>query len=263
MSVIRIALGVSYDGSAYHGWQRQDGVASVQETLERALSSVADHDVTIVCAGRTDAGVHATGQVVHFNTDASRSIHSWIFGANSNLPHDVNVLWAKSVDSGFHARFSALGRCYRYIIYNDKIRPALLHHAIGWQYRELDELQMQKAANFLLGQHDFSSFRGAECQAHSPIRTVDTLNIIRKNKMIILDIKADGFLHHMVRNIVGVLMLIGSGLKPVQWIQEVLEAKDRQVAGMTASPYGLYLVKVYYPDEYGFPQMPGGPFFLE
>jgi len=262
MSIQRIAMGISYDGSAYHGWQAQEGLRTVQATLEKALSSVANHPVVVTCAGRTDAGVHACEQIVHFNTEAWRSEHAWVFGVNSNLPRSVNVLWARAVGQDFHARYSAMARRYRYILYNDSIRPAILSQAVSWQYRPLDEISMQLAGEYLLGQHDFTSFRGANCQARSPVRTLHRFRIERRDRLIITDIEADGFLHHMVRNIMGVLMIIGSGERPIEWIKEVLQARDRREAAMTASPNGLYLIKVQYPPEFDFPKSPPGPFFL-
>jgi len=263
MSHRRIALGIRYDGASYYGWQRQDGdLPTVQSKVEVGISRVANHPIVVTCAGRTDTGVHATSQVVHFDTDAVRSDYSWQFGVNSNLPPDISVTWAKEVAHDFHARFSATARKYRYIIYNHEVKPGILRHAVGWHHRPLDEAKMQEAALALLGEHDFSSFRGAGCQSHSAARRIDEVTIWRQRRMVILEIKANAFLLHMVRNITGSLLEVGAGLKPVQWIKEVLQSKDRCQAGVTIAPNGLYLVGVDYPDQFEIPSNPIGPFFL-
>lgn len=261
----RIALGVSYDGSAYHGWQSQEdlNLPTLQFYIESALSRVANHPVQVVCAGRTDRGVHATNQVIHFDTDAERNDYSWVFGANSNLPHDITVTWAKEVDKEFHARFSAEKRRYRYIIYNDHVRPSILRNGVSWSRYELDLGAMQLAANYLIGEHDFSSFRGAGCQAKSAVRDLQSLTISHHAKMYIFDVEANAFLLHMVRNLVGVLLPIGTGLHPPDWAKEVLMACDRRNGGVTASPNGLYLVSVTYPQQYDLPKNSLGPFFLD
>lgn len=243
----RIALGIRYDGSAYHGWQFQGGHKTVQGEVERALSTVADHTVSTVCAGRTDAGVHASGQVVHFDTTSYRSGHDWIFGANSNLPSDISILWAKEVDEHFNARFSAQARRYRYVIYNHEIRPGILRKAMGWYYRLLDENQMRMAAQYFIGEHDFRSFQGAGCQSKISVRTIFQIEIFRIQRMVVVDIRGNSFLLHMVRNIIGVLVAIGSGEKKPEWAGIVLKAKDRRQGGVTVSPNGLYLVEVTYP----------------
>ncbi|MBW5802430.1 tRNA pseudouridine(38-40) synthase TruA [Coxiella endosymbiont of Ornithodoros amblus] len=258
----RIALGIRYDGSAYHGWQVQEALKTVQGKVEKALSAVANHPVFVTCAGRTDAGVHATAQVVHFDTTAYRSDHAWVFGANSNLPHDISVLWAKEVDEDFHARYSAIARRYRYIIYNHEIRPAILRKAIGWHYyRSLDEKRMQAGAQYLIGEHDFSSFQGAGCQSRTPMRKILQIEIYRIRRMVVIEVQANAFLLHMVRNIAGVLMAIGSGEKHPDWARTVLKAKDRQLGGVTVPPNGLYLVEVDYPSHFKLPRTPLGPFF--
>ncbi|MCX7121277.1 MAG: tRNA pseudouridine(38-40) synthase TruA [Gammaproteobacteria bacterium] len=260
--MIRIALCVTYDGSRYHGWQHQEEVSSVQQTLEHALSRVANHSVTVMCAGRTDAGVHATAQVVHFDTEAQRTERSWVFGANSNLPADISVLWAKPVVSDFHARFSAQARTYRYIICNQNVRPGIFHKAVSWYFKSLDANQMQSAAHYLLGEHDFSAFRGSGCQAKHAVRTIHHLSIKRQGHLLIIEVKANAFLLHMVRNIVGVLLEIGEGEKNPEWALQVLQSCDRRQAGITSAPNGLYLVDIDYPEHFNLPKLPKGPFFL-
>ena len=259
----RIALSLEYDGSRYHGWQtQQDGVLTVQQTLETALSKVADAPLQLVCAGRTDAGVHATGQVVHFDTEVSRPLKAWVLGANSNLPGDIAVRWAQPVDDTFHARFKASARVYRYVMLNDPVRPGLFGQQLTWNYRPLDVAAMQRAAGSLLGTHDFSSFRGVQCQAKSPVKTIHRLDLRRRGKLIVLEVKANAFLMHMVRNIAGVLMAIGAGKHPEGWCREVLEARDRTRGGVTAPPFGLYLVGIEYPQCYHLPASSYGPWWL-
>lgn len=259
---MRIALMVEYDGSQYHGWQSQAGLRTVQQALERAISKVADVDVSVVCAGRTDTGVHATNQIIHFDCDKERTIRSWIHGTNSFLPKDVCVRWGKEMPETFHARFSATSRRYRYVIYNSPIRPALLRSNITWQYRQLDHHLMHEAGQFLLGEQDFTSFRSVECQSKTPIRNVHSVQVSRKKDLIVIDICANAFLHHMVRNIAGVLIAVGSARQPVEWVKDVLAAKDRRLGAETAPPYGLYLVEVSYPQNFGVYKGTGGPFFL-
>ena len=248
---MRIALIVEYDGSTCHGWQAQHGLRTVQGLLEQALSKVANHPITIVCAGRTDTGVHATNQIVHFDVNIERSMRAWVYGVNAFLPKDICVRASKLVPIDFHARYSAIARSYRYIIYNNAVRPALKHRYVTWQYRPLDHNLMQTAAQCFIGEHDFTSFRSVECQSKTPMREVMQVNVIRQEDTIMIDITANAFLHHMVRNISGVLMAIGSGRKPVGWAHEVLLAKDRRLGAETASPYGLYLVGVNYPEKFG------------
>src|SRR5690554_4063687 len=261
--VYRIALGVEYKGSRYRGWQRQrEGVRSVQETLERALSAVADSPITLECAGRTDASVHASGQVVHFDTPVERPLKAWVMGANANLPGDISVCWAQVMPAHFHARFKACARRYRYVIYNDPVRPAHMAEEVTWNHRPLNVERMRAAARLLVGTHDFSSFRALKCQAKSPIKTVHHLEVIEHGRFIVLDVRANAFLHHMVRNFAGVLMTIGAGERPVEWVGEILAARDRRAGGVTAHPYGLYLVGVEYPEEYELPQRYLGPHFL-
>ncbi|MGQ3891474.1 tRNA pseudouridine(38-40) synthase TruA [Legionella sp. CNM-4043-24] len=258
---MRIALGVEYDGSQYHGWQAQTGLHTVQQVLESALSRVADTDVSVVCAGRTDTGVHATNQIIHFDCDNERSIRSWIHGANSYLPKDVCVKWGREMPDEFHARYSALSRRYRYIIYNSSIRPALLRSNVTWQYRQLNHRDMNDAGQLLLGENDFTSFRSVECQSNTPMRRVTRLQVSRHHDLVMIDICANAFLHHMVRNIAGVLIAVGSGKKPVSWVADVLAAKDRRMGAETAPAYGLYLVQVEYPKEFGVNQSSLGPLF--
>jgi len=252
---MRIALGIEYNGSHYHGWQAQKNsqLPTIQGALQSALSRIANEPIQLLCAGRTDAGVHATGQVVHFDTNVKRHADAWIWGTNSYLPSDIVVRWAKSVDYGFHARFSALARRYRYIIYNNPIRPALLSSRVTWNYYALDVENMQHAAPYFLGEQDFSSFRSSECSSKSPMRNVMELSITREKDFVIIEIEANAFLHHMVRNIVGVLMRIGAGWEKPEWAKDVLAARSRKAAAETASSHGLYLMNVKYPIPYQFP----------
>jgi tRNA pseudouridine38-40 synthase len=251
---VRIACGIEYDGSAYHGWQRQKHAVSVQQVVEEALSRVANQTIQVSCAGRTDAGVHATAQVIHFDTTAEREIHSWVLGGNSNLPKDVAITWAQPVTDEFHARFKAFERSYRYIVFNRATRSALLHKRVTWWLRSVDVERMQIAAQHLLGEHDFSSFRAAECQAKTPVRLMHEINIAAQGHVIYIDVRADGFLHHMVRNIAGVLLAIGAGEQPTDWAKTVLEARDRSQGGITAPPDGLYLTDVRYPECFDIPR---------
>lgn len=259
----KIALGVEYDGSHYYGWQRQQEVASVQACLEQALSKVANHPVTVFCAGRTDAGVHGTGQVVHFETQSQRADGAWTLGVNANLPQDIAVRWMKPVDPNFHARFSATARRYRYIIYNHRLRPAVLGRGVTHFYHPLDAEKMHRAAQCLLGENDFTSFRAVQCQSRTPWRNLMFINVRRYGSYVVVDIKANAFVHHMVRNIVGSLLEIGCGNQHEGWMAELLAAKDRTLAAATASAAGLYLVAVDYPQQFALPHSPMGPLFLE
>jgi len=252
---MRIALGVEYDGSAFHGWQaQQQGVRTVQTSLEAALSKVADHPLRVVCAGRTDTGVHGLGQVVHFDTEARRSERNWLLGSNVNLPDDVSVTWAREVSPEFSARFSAVSRRYRYFILNRTSRSAVLAGRVTWTHRPLDADRMQQAAQALVGEHDFSSYRALGCQAKSPVRTLHSLEVQRHGEFVVLSLHANAFLHHMVRNIAGVLMAIGRGDQPVEWSAEVLQLRDRTLGGVTAPPHGLYFEQVEYPSEFAIPE---------
>ncbi|NBB83294.1 MAG: tRNA pseudouridine(38-40) synthase TruA, partial [Alphaproteobacteria bacterium] len=235
------------------GWQLQKHGPSVQEALERALSRVAAQPVRLHCAGRTDAGVHATAQVAHFDTSAERSPRAWVLGANANLPDTVAVQWARQAPLAFHARFSALGRRYRYLILRRPVRSALWHRRAVWSHRPLALAPMQAGAAALLGRHDFSSFRALACQAKSPVRTLHRLEVREQGELLVLDAAADGFLHHMVRNLAGVLMTIGRGDAPAGWAAELLALRDRTRGGVTAPAHGLYLSGVDYPAAFGLP----------
>ncbi len=256
---MRIALQVEYDGSPYHGWQKQKGLKTLQGVLETALSKV--KNISTYCAGRTDTGVHAIGQIVHFETDVERTTRSWIHGANSNLPKEVCVRWAKEMPEDFHARHSAHSRAYRYIIFNSPIRPALFRTNLTWQYRQLDADLMHTAAQDLLGEQDFTSFRSVECQSKTPMRNVMRCDVTRKGDFVYIDIEANAFLHHMVRNIAGVLMMVGSYRRPESWVKEVLQAKDRSQGAETAPAYGLYLSEVKYPEAFEVIQPEFRPLF--
>jgi len=248
---MRIVCGVEYNSAGFFGWQRQNHARSVQADIEAALSRVANHPLKVVCAGRTDSGVHATWQIIHFNSEAERSERSWVLGANANLPADARLLWARAVDDDFHARFSAQARSYRYVILNREIRSALLHHQVTWHYRPLELSRMQEGTRYLLGEHDFSSFRALACQAHSPVRTIHRLDVTRRGEFLYLDVVANAFLHHMVRNIAGVLMAVGHGEQEPGWVEDILGQRDRTRGGVTAPAAGLYLVGVRYPERYG------------
>ncbi|MBV2089587.1 MAG: tRNA pseudouridine(38-40) synthase TruA [Candidatus Thiodiazotropha sp. (ex Ctena orbiculata)] len=247
---MRVALGVEYDGTAFHGWQFQGDVRSVQESLQIALSQVADHEVTVHCAGRTDTGVHATGQIVHFDTPSVRTDRSWVLGTNVNLPADVSICWAKVMPEDFHARFSAIGRHYRYLILNRTYRSALWRDRAVWIHKPLDEEAMHRAAQKLVGTHDFSSYRALGCQAKHPVRTVHSLSVSRQGEMLSIEVHANAFLHHMVRNIAGVLIAIGKGEQSESWADEILALRDRTLGGVTAPPQGLCLTQVDYPEEF-------------
>lgn len=252
-----------YDGEAFHGWQYQkSGVRSVQGELARAVQKVAAHPVELVCAGRTDAGVHASYQVIHFHTSSVRTLRSWVMGVNTALPFDIAVHWAGNVAPDFHARFSAIYRRYRYIIYNGPVRPGIMRRQVSWTFRPLDAEAMHRAAQVLVGEHDFSAFRAAGCQSRSPNRYLEFIEVRRRGDYVIIDVQANAFLHHMVRNIAGALMAVGSGEQEESWIHDILIAKDRRLAGVTAPPFGLYLVDVGYPEGAGVPLGMAGPGFV-
>lgn len=256
--MMRIALGIEYDGHGFAGWQFQDHADTVQAQVEAALSKVADHPVRVACAGRTDAGVHAVEQVVHFDTTALRRERSWVFGANANLPKQIAVLWARPVSDAFHARFSARRRAYRYVICNRSVRPTFLAWRTAWEYRPLDVMRMAQAARHLVGEHDFSAYRAMGCQAKSPVRTIHRLEVMRQGELVLIDVEANGFLHHMVRNIAGVLMHIGAGERPSEWAAEVLALRDRTLGGVTAPPHGLYFLRAEYPEAFELPHTQPG-----
>jgi len=253
---VRIAAGVEYLGTEYAGWQRQAHAPSVQARVEQALSRVADHEVTVHCAGRTDSGVHAQGQVIHFDTPAQRSERSWLLGSNTHLPDDIALRWVRGVSEAFHARFRATERRYRYVILNRSSRSALLAGRVALLRQTLDVEAMSRALAPLLGEHDFSSFRARGCQARHPNRYVSFVSATRQGDLVYIDISANAFLHHMVRNIVGSLLQVGKGERPVEWMAELLALRDRSMAGVTAPAQGLYLVDVRYPEYFG---LPGGP----
>ncbi|MFT5484042.1 MAG: tRNA pseudouridine38-40 synthase [Halieaceae bacterium] len=260
----RIALAVEYVGSDYCGWQRQTNcnIPSVQGTLERALSKVANRPVQVHCAGRTDSGVHAGHQVVHFDPGVARSSKAWVLGGNMNLPDSIAIKWAVPVANDFHARFSARYRRYRYIIDNCTHRPALMSPLLLWRRDHLDVALMHEASQALLGEADFSAFRAAGCQSRTARRNVDFVCVSRYQRLLIIDIQANAFLHHMVRNIVGSLLEIGAGRREVGWLKTLLISKDRTKAGATAPPEGLYLVDVGYPEVHALPLNTPGPVFL-
>lgn len=257
LTVRRIALGVEYLGTQYCGWQYQHHALSVQQVLEEALARVADQPVRVHCAGRTDAGVHAIEQVVHFETSAVRPERAWTLGVNAHLPDDVAVRWARAVDADFHARFSAVARHYRYLILRRPTRSALWHRRAYWTHRALSLAPMRAAAQALIGRHDFTSFRALGCQAKSPVRTLHALDLSEHGDLLVFSVGADGFLHHMVRNLVGVLLAIGRGDRPVDWAAELLALRDRAHGGVTAPAHGLYLARVDYPAAFALPCAPG------
>jgi len=256
---MRIALGVEYSGENYCGWQRQKHSPSVQENLEKALSQIADQPIQVFCAGRTDTGVHATNQVIHFEMTGSRPQTAWLRGANNYLPKDISIIWAKEVNDDFHARFSAIYRSYRYIIQNTESPTATLSRKVTWHRRSLNIEMMQQASKYLLGKQDFSSFRASSCQANTSIRTIKYVNVSRVNELVFIDIKANAFLHHMVRNIVGCLLRVGEEREPPGFVKNIIAKKDRTKAPDTASPHGLYLVNVEYPEAFNLPLVKSGP----
>ncbi|HEX5314363.1 MAG TPA: tRNA pseudouridine(38-40) synthase TruA [Gammaproteobacteria bacterium] len=251
MSVRRLAAILEYDGGDFIGWQRQTTGRSVQAEVESALGKVADEGVTVVCAGRTDRGVHAAAQVLHFETSRERSPRSWLLGTNASLPPDVSLIAVREMPAEFHARFSAIARVYRYIVCERPTRPALLRRRVAWTHRRLDVPRMQEAAAALIGEHDFSAFRGADCQARSPLRRLERIAVTRHESLVAIEVKANAFLLHMVRNIAGSLLLVGSGRAEPRWLEEVLRKRDRRLAGPTAPARGLTLVGVEYPAACG------------
>jgi tRNA pseudouridine38-40 synthase len=252
----RFALGLEYDGSAYRGWQTQVSAPGVQAQVEQALSFVAGQRVETVAAGRTDAGVHASMQVIHFDAPVDRGERGWVLGACTELANDISVLWVKAVPDSFSARYSAQARSYRYVILNRLVRPAIERDRVCWERHPLDAQAMHEAAQSLLGERDFTSFRAAECQSRTPMRRLERIAVHRAGEQVLIDVTANAFLHHMVRNIAGVLLAIGRGDRPIEWTAQVLAAKDRRVGGITAAPQGLYLSGVRYPAEFGLPSEP-------
>lgn len=250
---MRIAIGIEYDGSSFNGWQSNRGARTVQAELEKALSAVANEPIKLVCAGRTDSGVHACHQIAHFDTSAARSARSWVLGANSGLPTDASVLWAQPVSDQFHARFSALDRTYDYVIFNRQARPGLWAKKVTWECLPLDPEAMRSAACAWLGEHDFSSFRAKGCQAAHPMRTIHKFEVHAADGFIVLTVCANAFLQHMVRNLAGVLIEIGKGNRAPSWAAEVLAYRARERGGLTASPDGLYLSSIRYPLDYNLP----------
>ncbi len=250
---MRIALGIEYDGTDFLGWQRLSHGSTVQGVVEEALSFVADHAVAVTCAGRTDSGVHARCQVAHFDSEAVRSERSWLLGANSRLPSTVAVRWAVHTNDAFHARYGALGRRYRYSILNRAARPALDARYVAWERQPLDADAMQRASQALIGENDFTAFRTVACQARTPFRNIRSIRVVRADDRIVIDIEANAFLHHMVRNIVGSLLPVGRGERPEEWIGELLAGRDRSLAGPTASASGLCFVSPIYPPASGLP----------
>ncbi|MEM7431292.1 MAG: tRNA pseudouridine(38-40) synthase TruA [Pseudomonadota bacterium] len=247
-------MGIEYDGSAYNGWQRQKTGDGVQAHVEAAVAKVANEACDVICAGRTDTGVHASGQVVHFDTQAERTDRSWLLGVNSELPADISTNWARPVDEEFHARFSAVARRYRYRILNRLARSALHRNRAWWLHQPLDAARMHEAAQSLVGEHDFSAFRAAGCQARTPIRELTDIAVHRNDEWVWIDVRANAFLQHMVRNITGTLVAVGQGEQPVGWVSEVLASRNRTDGGVAAPPQGLTLVAVEYPPDFGIPE---------
>lgn len=259
----RFAVGIEFSGAQYRGWQtQQPGVITVQETIEAVLSKIANEPIMLHGAGRTDAGVHATNMVAHFDTHAIRKIDGWLLGSNSQLPKDISIQWIKAMDTEFHARFKAQARRYRYVVYNNPSRPALLHKQVTHVFHPLDVEKMMLAAQKFEGTHNFESFRAAACQSNQPVRHVKHCRLIRHGAYLVLDIQADGFLHHMVRNIMGCLLEIGQGLYEVDHIDAIFAAEDRTAAGVTAPPDGLYFIHADYPAQFELPQVSLGPHWL-
>lgn len=250
---MRIALGLEYRGTEFHGWQSQAGGGTVQDALEAALAAIASEPVATLCAGRTDAGVHATQQVVHFDTPVSRPVSAWVRGVNAHLPGGVAVRWAQPVDEAFHARFSARGRRYRYVLLNRPQRPGLWQGRVGWFHLPLSLALMQDACGRLPGEHDFSAFRAAGCQAKSPVKIMTQAAVTQRGSLFVFDFEASAFLHHMVRNLVGSLVAIGKGTHAPTWIDTLLTMKDRTLAAPTFSPDGLYFRGPIYEPHWGLP----------
>ena len=252
----RIAIGIQYDGAPWQGWQTQPHGLTVQDALQAAIRKFALQDIPVQCAGRTDTGVHAIGQVAHFDTGVERTVQSWVRGVNSFLPTSIALQWAQEVEPDFHARFSAIGRTYHYYLYNHPVRSPLLNGRAGWAFRPLDAARMRHAAQQLVGRHDFSAFRAAQCQASSPVRDMRSLSVEQNGDLLRFTLTANAFLHHMVRNIVGSLIAVGSGAQPLDWIAELLASGDRTLAAPTFMPDGLYLANIDYGPNWTLPVTP-------
>jgi tRNA pseudouridine38-40 synthase len=251
---MRIAIGLEYDGSAFCGWQTQPGGCGVQDHVERALGSLAAEAVEVVAAGRTDTGVHASAQVIHFDTSAVRDENAWVRGTNTHLPAAARVLWARPVAEDFHARYGARSRTYRYLLLNEPVAPAVLRGRVGWYHRPLDVARMAEAAGSLIGRHDFSAFRDAHCQAKSPVRDLAEAQVARRGNLVTFTFRANAFLHHMVRNLVGSLIYVGAGKHEPEWLATLIDARDRSAAAPTFMPDGLYLAGIEYEPRHGLPQ---------
>ena len=251
----RVAVGLEYDGTAFSGWQYQPHARTVQGELQTALARVAAHPVLLTAAGRTDAGVHAFAQVAHFETSVERTERAWVYGANSEAAADVRVLWARPVADDFHARYSALSRTYRYLILDTPLRPSLDRNRVCWSRRPLDAVAMHAAAQVFAGEHDFAAFRASECQSKSTVRRVLAINVVRETGLVAVSVRANAFLHHMVRNLAGALIAVGTGDRNEDWLREVLASRDRTRAGVTAPAQGLYFTAVEYPGDCGLPSV--------
>lgn len=249
----RIALGISYDGTHFYGWQSQPHGITVQDALEKAIAAIAQHPIRVHAAGRTDTGVHALAQVIHFDTEASRPVSAWVRGVNAHLPSTVRVQWAQTVDSEFHARFSAHSRSYQYLLYNAPVASALMADKTGWYHLPLDYHAIKQATQFLVGEHDFSAFRASECQASSPVRRMEKAEVNRVDKYLVFDFTANAFLQHQVRNMIGALVYVGKGAFPPDYIKTLLQLKDRTISPPTFSPNGLYLTGVGYAEKWNLP----------
>jgi tRNA pseudouridine38-40 synthase len=256
---MRIALGLEYDGSAFCGWQTQPSGCGVQDHLQRSLHTFTQERVETTAAGRTDAGVHATAQVVHFDTEAVREAHSWVRGPNATLDPGVRVIWSAGVPGDFHARYSALSRTYRYLLLDAPVAPALLRNRVGWHHRPLDVARMAEGARSLVGEHDFSAFRDAQCQAKSPVRNLTQASVERRGRLVVVTLAANAFLHKMVRNVVGALVYVGDGREEPGWIGELLAARDRRESAPTFAPDGLYLAAIAYDPAFSLPAFPDHP----
>jgi tRNA pseudouridine38-40 synthase len=250
---VRIALGIAYDGSPFEGWQSQPSGGAIQDRIEHALQAIASAPVRVVAAGRTDARVHATAQVVHFDSGVERPESAWVRGTNTHLPDTIAVQWARTVDAEFHARYSATSRTYVYVLYNHPVRPSVFARKVGWFHHPLDVEEMHAAAHALIGEHDFTAFRSAECQAKTPVRILERVAVERQGDYVIFEFTANAFLHHMVRNLVGSLVSVGKGAEPPAWLGEVLAGRDRARAAPTFGPDGLYLTRVTYPVRWNLP----------